>query len=151
MTEWVSPIDGHRHFSDAGRVGCAVCELEAERDRLRTVVTDAWCALFGAGRVEEAVEPLSDEHAHMVPAVVRSALAAAAQAQLAVEAERDEARTEVDRLRIALRAVMTETGTSSLAHHYARYALDGNADIGRPTCPDCGNPLRFCDCPKPVG
>lgn len=129
MDEYVSPIDGHRHYGDAGPAGCAVCELEAERGRLRTVVTDTWCALFGAGRVEEAVEPLSDEHAHMVPAVVRSALAAAAQAQLAVEAERDEARTEVDRLRVALRAVMTETGTSSLAHHYARDALDGGAEV----------------------
>lgn len=38
MTEWLSPIDGHRHFSDAGRAECAVCELEAERDRLRAVV-----------------------------------------------------------------------------------------------------------------
>lgn len=35
MAEYVSPIDGHRHFSDTGPAGCAVCELEAERDRLR--------------------------------------------------------------------------------------------------------------------
>lgn len=25
--------------------------------------------------------------------------------------------------------------------------LDGSADMGDSTCPDCGNPLRFCDCP----
>lgn len=39
-------------------------------------------------------------------------------------------RDERDRLRAALRAVMAETGTSSLAHHYARDALDGSADMG---------------------
>jgi multidrug resistance efflux pump len=37
---------------------------------------------------------------------------------------------ERDRLRAALRAVMTETGTSSLAHHYARDALDASGDKG---------------------
>jgi hypothetical protein len=36
----------------------------------------------------------------------------------------NELRAENTRLRAALRAVMTETGTSSLAHHYARDALD---------------------------
>lgn len=30
-----SPIDGHDHFTDAGRQGCEVCTLETERDRLR--------------------------------------------------------------------------------------------------------------------
>jgi hypothetical protein len=40
MGEYVSPIDGHRHFGDAGRAECAVCCLEAERDRLRAVVED---------------------------------------------------------------------------------------------------------------
>jgi hypothetical protein len=34
----VSPIDGHLHYGDAGRAECAVCCLEAERDRLRAVV-----------------------------------------------------------------------------------------------------------------
>jgi hypothetical protein len=38
MGEYVSPIDRHRHFGDAGRAECAVCCLEAERDRLRAVV-----------------------------------------------------------------------------------------------------------------
>jgi hypothetical protein len=35
---WVSPIDRHHHWGDAGRAECAVCCLEAERDRLRAVV-----------------------------------------------------------------------------------------------------------------
>jgi hypothetical protein len=35
---FVSPIDGHRHYGDAGRTECAVCCLEADRDRLRAVV-----------------------------------------------------------------------------------------------------------------
>jgi hypothetical protein len=38
MEEYVSPIDGHLHYGHAGRAECAVCCLEAERDRLRTVV-----------------------------------------------------------------------------------------------------------------
>lgn len=33
--EFVSPIDGHRHFAEANKVDCAVCDLEADRDRLR--------------------------------------------------------------------------------------------------------------------
>jgi hypothetical protein len=35
MDEYVSLVDGHRHFGDAGRAECAVCRLETERDRLR--------------------------------------------------------------------------------------------------------------------
>lgn len=38
MNDYISPIDRHRHFGDAGRAECAVCCLEADRDRLR----DAW-------------------------------------------------------------------------------------------------------------
>lgn len=38
MTEWISPVDRHRHYGEAGRASCAVCRLEAERDRLRAVV-----------------------------------------------------------------------------------------------------------------
>ena len=61
--EWISPIDGHRHFCDAGRAECAVCCLEAERDRLRAANTilqerdqnwERYCtnqALIDAGKV----------------------------------------------------------------------------------------------------
>jgi hypothetical protein len=38
MNEYVSPIDRHRHYGEAARASCAVCLLEAERDRLRAVV-----------------------------------------------------------------------------------------------------------------
>ena len=41
MDEFISPIDGHRHFGDTGRDVCAVCCLEAERNQLR----DEWCAV----------------------------------------------------------------------------------------------------------
>jgi hypothetical protein len=37
MDEHVSPIDGHRHYGDAGRAECAVCCLEAERDHWRVL------------------------------------------------------------------------------------------------------------------
>ncbi len=54
---------------------------------------------------------------------VYSKAAAVAQAELLVASIRN-VTDERDRLRAALRAVMTETGTSTLAHHYARDALD---------------------------
>jgi hypothetical protein len=38
VTEWISPVDRHRHYGEAARAECAVCLLEAERDRLRAVV-----------------------------------------------------------------------------------------------------------------
>lgn len=38
MNEYVSPVDGHRHYGDAARAECAVCRLEADRDRL----SEAW-------------------------------------------------------------------------------------------------------------
>jgi hypothetical protein len=37
VSEWISPIDRHRHFGDAGRAECAVCCLEAERDHWRVL------------------------------------------------------------------------------------------------------------------
>lgn len=37
MDEWISPIDRHRHYGDAGRAECAVCCLEAERDHWRVL------------------------------------------------------------------------------------------------------------------
>lgn len=36
--EYVSSVDGHRHFGDVDRIKCPVCGLEAERDRLRAAV-----------------------------------------------------------------------------------------------------------------
>jgi hypothetical protein len=38
VAEFVSPVDGHKHFADVGRTACAVCKLEAERDRLRDIL-----------------------------------------------------------------------------------------------------------------
>ena len=35
---WISPVDGHRHYSDQARADCAVCTLVAERDALQTRV-----------------------------------------------------------------------------------------------------------------
>jgi hypothetical protein len=34
MNDYVSPIDGHRHYGDAAREQCAVCRLEVDRARL---------------------------------------------------------------------------------------------------------------------
>lgn len=35
---YVSPVDGHDHFTRQGRRECAVCSAEAERDRLRRLL-----------------------------------------------------------------------------------------------------------------
>lgn len=70
--------------------------LMAERDQLRAVLTDTWCALFGADRVGEGVELLSTEHAAMIPDTVRSTMVASNEVLRAVEAERDRMRDELE-------------------------------------------------------
>jgi hypothetical protein len=71
MTEWISPVDRHRHYGEAGRASCAVCRLEAERDRLRAVVvataTDARVLVkaLGQGNADAAAalaERIYDRH-----------------------------------------------------------------------------------------
>lgn len=51
MSEYISPIDRHRHFGDAGRAECAVCCLEAERDQLLAV-----CDAVGAESIVAIVD-----------------------------------------------------------------------------------------------
>lgn len=55
LNEYISPVDGHRHYSDAGRAECAVCCLEAERDRLRAALDAAISYIFALEGQNEAV------------------------------------------------------------------------------------------------
>lgn len=60
---YMSPVDGHDHFTKLGREGCAVCALETERDQLRAVVDADRRADTGGEDEEPEVQHLANcEH-----------------------------------------------------------------------------------------
>jgi hypothetical protein len=95
MDEYVSPVDGHRHFGDAGRAECAVCRLEAERDRLREEVTTMSIQSMG---VETEYHDACAERDRLRAAVEASdgPVAKTMEYLGRVEAERDRLRVVVD-------------------------------------------------------
>lgn len=101
--EYISPIDGHRHYGEQGRAGCAICILGTERDR--------WRAAFD--RI--ALDPAEYRHAlgHVVDcedncescrSLARQALAGGVDAQ---ERAAD-ILIERDRLRATIRDALVE-------------------------------------------
>lgn len=83
---------------------CEICELEA--DRLLAKLAHAQVSTVMANSAADAAAEVVGNMAEKLSTLL----------------------AERDRLRAALRAVMTETGTSSLAHHYARDALGESAE-----------------------
>lgn len=146
-----------------------------ERDRLRVVV-DAYekapseAERWAASRAERsassyvgAVDTGDDVTVELGRlrtelSQMRTAVDVRAVAELADE--RDRLRAVVDQLQqiVSFFASVIKSGEpwTSTCEDALRAALDGSADIGggeqvdeefTATCPDCGNPLRFCDCP----
>lgn len=104
MGEYISPIDRHRHFGDAGRAECAVCCLEAERDHERGLRQDldrlANTLFEERDEARAERDRLRDELAveHQNARALQGYFELAAENAIAAEAERDRLRAVVDAL-----------------------------------------------------
>ena len=108
---WVSPVDRHFHYGDAGRAECAVCCLEAERDhwrvlarreaaehdRLRVVVEKTADTL--AIVLDHLADDMSDDVRDLLAEAQNRVVATERVEVDAVTAERDRLRAVVDAVR----------------------------------------------------
>lgn len=127
MAEYISPIDGHRHFGDQGQAECAVCCLEAERDRLVMSLEEE--QEVGSEAVVERDrlrERLDSERRHRIAAVDR---------EVETRNERDRFQAAFDRIaldpaeyRHALSHVADCDYNCEQCRDLARQALDGGVD-----------------------
>jgi chromosome segregation ATPase len=93
--EFVSPVDGHRHFGDSGRAECAVCCLEADRDDWRNVADDVNAELADTKAERDRLRAVVEDPKGAIKAM-HARLDEAQHEQVVLVAERDRLRAVVD-------------------------------------------------------
>jgi hypothetical protein len=128
MDEYVSPIDGHLHYGEAGRAECAVCCLAAERDRHwagYVKATDAADAAAEAvGAMATKLSAVLAENERLQTGIMSAELHGEMIVRMRESVWRKH-ETERDLLRSALLDIITITDPQSSVHLIAQGALDG--------------------------
>lgn len=165
MTEWISPIDGHRHYGEAARAECAVCRLKDERDVFRdqalpeavTVMNGLSAALIETeaerdrlrARLLELEAQVGEREQHL-----RDALKDMRTERDRLRAVVEAARAYLDEVPTSLRDDVSAAEDNRLGDLIA--ALDRSTDIGgddhaEETCVDSACPLHPTITPEEMG